>query len=149
MDDRADPHSNQDIGEHLSEGGRGLLVRVLQTLPFCQCGAIRLHASRLADEVLHIGLHVQFFNHCSAGHCNHQPYDDIDNGNLRAENAHKQHKAPQVHHRRGDQKRERYPKRQSRAGKTDKERDGGAWEKGRHSPKQGRYDIRPHAMKTA
>ena len=27
MDDRADPHSNQDIGEHLSEGGRGLLVQ--------------------------------------------------------------------------------------------------------------------------
>ena len=109
MDDCANAHPCQDIGEYLPESGTHLFPGELNPLPPGKPGGVYVHLSGLSDKILHIRLHVQPLDQGAACHGDRQPYRHIDDGHLCPENAHQQDKAAQVYHGGGNQERERDP----------------------------------------
>ena len=57
----------------------------------------------VAYVFFHLIFKLQLFNQCTAGNGNDKTKHHIDGGNLPPENTHKQYKASEVDHRRGDQ----------------------------------------------
>ena len=92
---------------------------------------------------------MQLLDQRAARNGDHKPEHDIDDGDLPPENAHQQHKAAEVDHRRRDQERERHPERQTRACKTDKQRYRRARAKRRHRSQECSYDPRAQAVEPA
>ena len=92
---------------------------------------------------------MKLFYHRAADNGNHQTENHIDNSNLPAEDAHKQHQTSQVHHGRGNQKREGYAKGQTCAGKTNEQRNGRTGAERCHRPQQSCYTVCTNAMKSA
>ena len=150
MNHRADAHTNEDIGKHLFEGAHDLLFCVYQSVFHRQIRRFDVHtALGSADEFLNIVFHMQLFDDCTACNGYDQTDDYINDGDFCSENAHKQDKASQIHHGRGNQKGEGHAQRQSGAGKADEQRDRGTGAEGRHRAQQCGDNICPYPPESA
>jgi len=149
VDHRADSHADEYIGEDLFKGGDDLILRVDEAVALCERGRVNGRAARVFDEILDIALHVQLFDDRAADDRDDKAKDHVDDRDLRAEDAHQQHEAAEIDHRRGDEKRERHADGQARAREADEERDRRAGAERRHGAEQRRDGVGPDAVKAA
>ena len=148
MNERPNSYAQENIWKYLFECGNDLIFCINQLFLLREGRRINVHAAGIADELLHIRLHVHSLDQCPPCHSNHKPHHDIYDGDPCSENAHEQHQASQVYHRGGDQKRECHAQRQTGTCETDKQRYGRAGTERCHRPQQGADNVRPQTMKT-
>ena len=110
MDHGADADTDEDIGSNLFRGGSNLLPCVFQTVFEMQLLLGNIEGTTVADVCLHLIFKVQLLNQRSARNGNDESEHNIDDRYLPPENTHQQHKASQINHGRGDQKRECHAK---------------------------------------
>ena len=142
----ADGDAQEDEGEHLLES--------LRRLPECVGRALLLRhrlglhgVHRLAaHEVGHLVIHVEVLNDGTPRHCDHESHHRVDEGHVRAEDAHDEDDGGDVHHGRRDEEGERHPEREPRARERDEQRDRRAGAERRHRAKQSTYDVAADAL---
>ena len=149
VDEGADADANQDVRKDLRKGGDHLFLRVDKPLAPRERGRFDVHAARLHDELLHVLLHAQLLDESAADHGQHEADDDVDDRDFGTEDAHQQHQAAEINHRRGDQEREGDAQRQPRTREADKERDRRAGAERRHGAEQRRDAVGPEAVEAA
>ena len=149
MNQRADGHAQQNVREHLFEGGNHLIPGIEQAFLLRQRRRLDVHRAGIADEGFHLLFHVQALNQRAAGDGDDQAQYHISDGNLCAEYAHEQHEAAQIHHGRRNQKGKRYAQRQPRTGKTDEQRDRRTGAKRRDRAQQRRHAVGPQSVKAS
>ena len=149
MNDRPDANADENIRKHLSEGGGHLIAGVGQPLFLCQRRRVDVHRAGIPDEILHLRFHVPPLDDAAAEHRHDQAQNHIRGSDLAAENAHEQNQAAKIHHRRRNQERKGHTQRQACAGEADKQRNGRAGAKRRHSPQQRRDAVGPQSGKSA
>ena len=99
--------------------------------------------SCIQNKIRNFAFKMKPFNQRTAGHRNHKPEDNIQNGSFPPEHAHQNHKGTQIHHRRRNQKTERNSKRKPCSRKSHKNRNGRTRAERRYSPKQSPDNPRP------
>ena len=67
MNQRADGHAQQNVREHLFEGGNHLIPGIEQAFLLRQRRRLDVHRAGIADEGFHLLFHVQALNQRAAG----------------------------------------------------------------------------------
>lgn len=148
VNDGANAHAHQNVGENLLEGAQHLLLGIGQAVFAGQGGGLNVHAACLEDKVLHMAFHVQRLDQAAARHRNDQTHDHIGHSHLGAEDAGKQNQAAQVHHGGGNQEGEGNSQGQARTGEAHEQGDGGAGAEGGDGAQKSGNAVGSQAVET-
>ena len=89
MDKCADSNANQDIGSDFLSCRHDLLPGKFHAVLEMKFFLGRIQRSPIANKILHLIFKMHFLDQSTANYGNHQSQNDINDGNLPAENTHK------------------------------------------------------------
>lgn len=133
-------------GEHLLERLGRLPEGVGRSLPLRHRLGLTGIDRLAAHEVGHLVCHVQALDDGASSHGDDEAHHRVDEGDVRTEDAHDKDDGCDVHHGRGDEERERHPKRKPSARERDEQRDGRARAERRDRPEERSHDVSPDAF---
>ena len=142
MDGGADGDAGDHVGPHLADDVLDRLPGVVHARrPVELLAVLGVAHADLAHPVLDVALHLEATDDPAGDHGDEEPRDEVQRGDLPAEQAVEQHQRDLVDHRRGDQEREGDAERDAGLDEADEQRHGRAAAERRDDAEAGGHHV--------